>query len=279
MSGLRLGKHASRPQQPQSLASSSKRSRSIIEISDDESAYGQRPGKSRSQPGPSGTPHPSGLRDEAMVITDDESESDSDSSIDLPIIVARNNRNGTPAKRMKLQHETQTVTFANLNFKGRPFEPTPAPESWVNKKIDGPKIVFDPGPKPYCIDPTFSIRMFCGQGFEEFNVALGTIDGHDEICAVWDVKSSPGYQDLQPLRQQSKYTQAQDQCLAHALGIYPDIDHEFVRQQFDQAAKQAPHLAPEDLPIDIIVSAIADFDGKHPRKAKEIAKKKQPEPA
>ncbi|RMZ76354.1 hypothetical protein DV738_g5029, partial [Chaetothyriales sp. CBS 135597] len=93
--------------------------------------------------------------------------------------------------------------------------------------------------KPYYRDTTLESWMFCGPGYEKFPVALGTIEGHKQICSDWDLmqmdKAENARLGLPPSSQQmpgnspTPAGQDVDQILAEILKVLPQIDPDFAR--------------------------------------------------
>ena len=47
------------------------------------------------------------------------------------------------------------------------------------------KIEADQEKQPWYFDQKFNMEMFCGPGYESYPVALGTVEGHTEICEAF----------------------------------------------------------------------------------------------
>jgi hypothetical protein len=95
---------------------------------------------------------------------------------------------------------------------------------------------------PYYHDHKLDVKMYRGQGYEKFPVVLGTVEGHKEICDKWDAQlaSKNIFQDTYstdtgvphaPTRSFAEL-EVEDACLQAVLQIFPEIEHEFVRNLY-----------------------------------------------
>lgn len=85
--------------------------------------------------------------------------------------------------------------------------------------------------------------MYCGPGFESFPIALGTVEGQQEVCDAWDDDES--YKSQQRFR---KWRQPQrvihDTDSESSAGDSVDSDEEFERQCLTQVIEIFPDISP-----------------------------------
>jgi hypothetical protein len=97
---------------------------------------------------------------------------------------------------------------------------------------------------PYYYDHKLDVKMYRGQGYEKFPVVLGTVEGHQEICDEWDAQEASRNNagdrlpteagiPLTPTRPTAEL-EVEDACLQAILQIFPDIEHEFVRNLYQE---------------------------------------------
>jgi hypothetical protein len=97
---------------------------------------------------------------------------------------------------------------------------------------------------PYYYDHELDVKMYRGKGYEKFPVVLGTVEGHKEICDKWDAQEASKNEAgdrlptetgiLPPPTRSTEELEAEDACLQEVLQIFPDIEHEFVRDLYQQ---------------------------------------------
>lgn len=127
----------------------------------------------------------------------------------------------------------------------------------------------EPKPCPYYYDQKLELNMYRGPGHEQFPIVLGTVEGHKETCAEWDKEEEKAKQKrykhpllsfksrrsslnetLLPSTESSESADDSDpapsrlplhvdlekenQCLAEILQVFPQIQHDFVRELYRQ---------------------------------------------
>ncbi|ETN42059.1 uncharacterized protein HMPREF1541_03998 [Cyphellophora europaea CBS 101466] len=270
MAGLRLNNaHTKPPRDFRSVATARPRP-DLVEISDDSDSiepsrhqYHRSPLQRPDTPDPRVPVGGGSISDPAML-----SDSDETFSLDQPARVR-----ARPTKRPKLHHEHHLQPRDKVSPPTRPFK-TEQPERLPDIARRGhtrphPDYSDYSGPlqpaartkeetePPYYYDAELDMHMYRGSGFERFPVAIGTFEGHKELCEKWDREPAAISQvsqsvDLSP--QESHFRKCEDQALSAALEILPDIEHAFVREQFNLLSRQNPQLAPEQLSADLLIS-------------------------
>lgn len=204
-----------------------------------------------------------------------ESESDSPGSPSR----ANGKRRATPANPRAMMGAALGQDRPNLQFPPRP-QPTEDPMDmfWPEDlndlndepepKAKGPKKKKEDKPAPYYVDTQLEVKMYRGPGYESFPVALGTIEGHKEICQKWDedtiVKAERKINMLQNARVNSYVVHGTDsesnddsvderreaiekKCLESVIQVFPDIDRAFVTMKI--RATSVLHQAPRQDPL------------------------------
>lgn len=282
MSGLRLNNHGLGRPPAQPRAPAARPRRNIIEISDDDSSDVEqlrvRPVRGRRP----GSPLPKNRRRDACTtpqveLSDSDESTESSSSDDL---------HNPRLKRAKLEHELPVLTKSSYPAVPKSTKVVLPP---VRKKPLGPGGTPLQGTRPpekakqrcpYFYDAKLDCRMYRGPGFGRFPVAVGTIDGHEDICAEWDRRVEALDQDVELLATQSTKTpkeRGEDRILTATLEIIPDIAHDFVRQQIGLLLQQYSGVTHETLSTELFVNHIFELHN-YPREPKK-EKKKEPEPA
>ena len=119
---------------------------------------------------------------------------------------------------------------------------------------------------PYYVDGRLDVKMYRGPGYARFPVALGTVEGHQELCDKWDAGFAgrsarylaklerqeraraqytaytiPGTDsdwdssDGSALEQETAF---EEKCLDSVVEIFPDIDRTFVQKKITEAPPQ-----------------------------------------
>jgi len=135
-----------------------------------------------------------------------------------------------------------------------------------------------PSPAPYYYDAKLDVDMFCGPGYEQFPVALGTVPGHQEICDQWDRlqlrkaqkkdtklcrsinRPTPPITDLESSGESEDWmddvgrAEEEMRCLQKILDVFPDIQMNFLLEVIRSHARPPNAAAAE------IVAEILDMD-------------------
>lgn len=288
MAGLRLNGGSAEGQHERPQVSSLRRPRPPIEISDDDTDYVQQPVRRQSRASRPGTPLPNRHRVVPRGTLTPQTLSDSEPASGSSVQFIRNSRrdNG-PRKRLKLERNATDATSGSLKLKARERTPAATPSKRATLPIQDPLSVIDRRSRPledelppYFADAKLDMQMYRGPGFERFPVALGTFDGHDEVCSDWDRKTARRALKLRGLEtaaSEDLLQQWQDRFLAATLEILPDIDQPFVREHFRAVAEQNPGLSPETISIEHLVNTILEKES-YP-KAPHKKQQQQPDPA
>ncbi|KAJ9613077.1 hypothetical protein H2200_003018 [Cladophialophora chaetospira] len=116
---------------------------------------------------------------------------------------------------------------------------------------------------PYYVDGRLDVKMYRGPGYARFPVALGTVEGHQELCDKWDADSQARTARYLAKLERKERARAQyhaytlddtdpdsessddptiehkaafeEKCLESVVEIFPDIDRSFVRKKISQA--------------------------------------------
>lgn len=255
----------------------------FIEISDDEDDYVPTPKKHRiptpssPEPGRRRTRRPlrplcnSGANhSEPLSISDSSGESDAD-------LTTRQQ----PRKRAKLH---RIFTSARLSIESISHEAdrndgkgeTPA------SREDG-RIHVDPSGRhlrnddlieevhPWYFDTKTGIKMYRGPGYEQFPVALGTIEGHQEHCDAFEQSRKVKPKTTTP--KQTPLDLLQERALPAILEVLTDISHDFVKLEIARIAHLNPGVDPSKILTDTILGHILELE-EYPKQATESRKPK-----
>ena len=98
----------------------------------------------------------------------------------------------------------------------------------------------DPQPPPYYYDTKLDVEMYRGPGYERFPVALGTVEGHREICDKWKRKGRGIHLTLSQLGDDSTHPPDEDEalCIQRVVDVFPDIQLDFVLQKIRDPSTQ-----------------------------------------
>jgi hypothetical protein len=172
-----------------------------------------------------------------------------------------------PAKRARLEDIDALVDAdalpGGLSVKREPTEGNDNLSSDpVVVPLDAPRP-----PAPYYYDADLGCRMFRGSGYERFPIALGTVDGHQNICDDWD-QGKPGGIEIDHPDQHTR------DVLEAVLEVLPDIEHDFVRQEI---VRLSNHNTLAAVTPALVISQVLDLQD-YPRR-KPQAKRAVPEAA
>lgn len=201
------------------------------------------------------------------------SETDSDSSDDVIL-----------SNQPFLRDDSVSSNVDYSRFKqDEPAEPVPAPAGWDTSQIQASQADIDRTRHirmeecPFYQSDRWGIRLYRGPDFEDFHIAVGTLDGITELCDEWVRKDEESRRDVQPLpqlpRQESKFTQAQDQCVAKVLEVFPDVDHDYVRLLLSDVIAKYGDLQSTELSANQILDEILKRPD-YPKASKERDTKK-----
>ena len=128
-----------------------------------------------------------------------------------------------------------------------------------------PKPFSETGQCPYYYDIKLEVKMYSGEGYERFPVVLGTVEGHKDICDKWNAQmaSKTATQDrlafdtgIPPPTRSVAELELEDACQQAVLHIFPEIEHEFVRNLYRQGYMG---VVGEDVVGTITAALIADI--------------------
>ena len=139
---------------------------------------------------------------------------------------------------------------------------------------------------PYYYDAGLQVQMYRGRGYELFPVALGTVDGHNEMCQEWDAqrlrRPHPGHIQMQEDGRNGlngaidKAPSEMDQkCLHQILEVLPDLDHNFALAKitdFNVLISQLNDNAQDYPAMTHIVSQILE-KGDYPKESTKMSTK------
>ncbi len=125
---------------------------------------------------------------------------------------------------------------------------------------------------PYYVDGRLEVKMYRGPGYARFPVALGTVEGQQELCDKWDAdfraRSARYLEKLE--RQQRERAQLdaytildteseseedsgaekqaafEERCLENVLEIFPDISRAFVLKKIREAPPESKLMEGDD---------------------------------
>lgn len=153
-------------------------------------------------------------------------------------------------------------------------------------------------PCPYFYDAKLELKMYRGPGFENFHPVLGSMEGHQELCDAWDARqlkrdknrrqsrfafpldNSAGgegtvftnaaihqadggrldnHSPLQVDKKQEEY------CLQQVLSVFPQVQHEFVRNLYRErhpghAGATAQSEGIDALIAGVVIAEIAEME-------------------
>ena len=137
-----------------------------------------------------------------------------------------------PQTRHSGQINTQQ---ANSVFLRQPGIEEPQTRPCQSSSLNDPSTQLQP---PYYYDADFKVQMYRGRGYELYPIALGTVEGHNEICQEWDAQRlrRPHACRNQMEEDESnglngalnKVSSEMDmKCLHQILEVFPDLEHNF----------------------------------------------------
>ena len=121
---------------------------------------------------------------------------------------------------------------------------------------------------PYYVDGRLDVIMYRGPGYERFPVALGTVEGHREICNKWDADLLAKTERKLAKLQRTQHTLClideiepdssdddmaerkatfEKRCFDGVVEVFPDIERAFVQKKIQNAAPQLGRFEDEDL--------------------------------
>ncbi|KPI35130.1 E3 ubiquitin-protein ligase [Cyphellophora attinorum] len=126
--------------------------------------------------------------------------------------------------------------------------------------------------RPWYYDTTLKIDMYNGPGYERFPVALGTIEGHSEICRAFQGRldkrarheTDPNLERTEKIKQR---------VLEQVEQVIPDICQTFVEGRIDAYAMPAGQS--NDELAHVILNRILELDS-YPKRPKQKIVKEQP---
>ena len=186
---------------------------------------------------------------------------------------------------------------ATLTFRQAPSNPAPVETTKVHESMAHRTARVHvqehakPDPKPYQYDPRLEINLYCGPGYQQFPVVLGSVEGHEQICAEWDLRDArrqeqkdQGLDLIQldedmrrpnDLLSKSDHDENAQECLREVLQIFPQISRKFLLETYRGRVKQhrdVEHNEILELPsANSIVSELAELE-KIPSQAEEDEK-------
>ncbi|KIW98302.1 uncharacterized protein Z519_01886 [Cladophialophora bantiana CBS 173.52] len=120
---------------------------------------------------------------------------------------------------------------------------------------------------PYYVDGRLEVKMYRGPGYERFPVVLGTVEGHKELCDMWDadrlfklerkaaklkeairtpymIHGTDSNSSDDEVEGEGK-TAFEKKCLASVVDVFPDIERAYVEKKIRGAPPQ-PQYVDED---------------------------------
>ena len=158
-----------------------------------------------------------------------------------------------------LGYVTAPPIVSQLNESG------PSAQVVARSTPDHRRAVIEGDQCPYYYDEKLEVKMYRGQGYEKFPVVLGTLEGHKEICDKWDAQfaSKIMKQDshsfdtgIPPPTRSIAELELEGACLQAVLQIFPEIEHEFVRNLYRKGYSGA---VAEDIVGTVSGALIADI--------------------
>ena len=121
---------------------------------------------------------------------------------------------------------------------------------------------------PYYVDGRLEIRMYCGPGYERFPIALGTIEGHQELCDKWDADIQVRTKRRLAKLQRAQYTiytvddddsdaeaekiaAFEKECIDNVVEFFPDMERAFIQKKLRDVPQQFHRFENKDQ--DVIV--------------------------
>ncbi|EXJ55339.1 hypothetical protein A1O7_08266 [Cladophialophora yegresii CBS 114405] len=147
------------------------------------------------------------------------------------------------------------------------------PSYTTHHKSQPSKQKEEPIEPPYYVDSRLEVKMYRGPGYERFPVALGTVQGHQELCDKWDADLiTRREQRLAKLQREQKmgYTTYdvnsssdddvavehsaafEKRCLDSLLEVFPDIERAFIQKKIREERPKSRHVE-DDADDDLIV--------------------------
>ena len=187
---------------------------------------------------------------------------------------------GQPAVIQQLPTQQNQVPIPNLRNPPQVPAMTPVADAGITVADDIPRQ------PPYYNDLKLESRMYRGEGYECFPVALGTVDGHQDKCDEWDaitaVENQRADLGLPPSYQQIPDNEALDDeaadILVNVLEVLPDIEHKFALKKIRERLNQLNNYANYTLAAEDVLSHILEAKS-YPRERGEDSKKDKQEMA
>lgn len=184
---------------------------------------------------------------------------------------ARGKRRATPAEPHGVGDAASLQTSLGHPFKDQAAQTTfftgPNTDLRSRNKVKATKKR-EAEEAPYYVDGRLDVKMYRGPGYARFPIALGTVEGHQELCDKWDAgEEARSAKHLAKLERQAHKTLHQhtaytipdsdnesdsdddsrteqetafaEKCLQSVVEIFPDIDRAFVQKKISEAP---PHL-------------------------------------
>ncbi|ETI20882.1 hypothetical protein G647_07225 [Cladophialophora carrionii CBS 160.54] len=220
-----------------------------------------------------GSPHPparTGMKRRAPPV-------DPPALIDTAPLQMRPNlelRRDEPAPDQKLRHDALASDLKTQQYAWPPNPtlpvaiPTASGSSHPTYRKSKPsKKKEEPKEPPYYVDSRLEVKMYRGPGYERFPVALGTVEGHQELCDKWDAdlvtkrekrlaklqrEQKMGYMtyDIESSSDDDVAVEhnaaLQKRCLDSVLDVFPDIERAFVQKKIREELPKSRYVEDDD---------------------------------